>query len=74
MTNKKEIPSCITASFDPGDEFEMSLAAYVVSKGNRSRYIKRLIYNDMMGVQNQITATTSPVVESEDRAEIEAFF
>lgn len=69
----KKIPSCITAVFDETDEFELSLAMHVVSKGNRSRYIKRLIYNDMMNVKNQVT-TTIHEEPNEDREAMTGFF
>lgn len=71
MTDK--LPKCITAVFDLGDEFEKMLATHVVSKGNRSRYIKRLIYDDLKGVRNQIS-TTMYEEEISDKNEIEAFF
>lgn len=68
-----KIPGCITAVFDKTDEFELSLAMHVVSKGNRSRYIKRLIYNDMMSVKNQVT-TTIQEEPDEDAEAMAGFF
>lgn len=70
---KNEIPKCITTVFDPNDEFETSLAKHVVSKGNRSRYIKRLIYNDMIGAREQISTTVHEDLEEENN-EMAGFF
>ncbi len=40
------------------DEIERKLLDHVRSKGNRSKYIKRLIYDDLMMVRNLVTTTT----------------
>ena len=55
----------ISISIDLKDELESKLLAHVHSKGNRSRYLKRLIYDDLMHVQRQITTTTHYVEENE---------
>lgn len=70
---KEKIPGCITAIFDVTDDFEKSLAMHVVSKGNRSRYIKRLIYNDMMNIKSQVT-TTIHEEPDEDKEAMTGFF
>lgn len=69
----KRKPTCITASIDIDDPFENSLLDHVKSKGNRSRYIKRLIYNDMMGAMRQVT-TTIHEEPDEDREAMGGFF
>jgi hypothetical protein len=72
---KEELPQCITASIDLTDEFEVSLVKHVISKGNRSKYLKRLIYNDMIGVKQMVTTTVYEDEEEDDDIEaIEGFF
>lgn len=66
-------PTSITVSIDLMDEFEASLLKHVISKGNRSKYLKRLIYNDMIGVKMQI-ATTVMEEEYENEEAVNGFF
>ena len=40
------------------DEMEKKMLDHVHAKGNRSKYLKKLIYDDLMEVRNLITATT----------------
>lgn len=48
----------ISICIDLTDEIESKLLAHVRSKGNRSRYLKRLIYDDLMQVHKQIVTST----------------
>lgn len=41
----------ISVSIDLTDEFESELLKHVTKKGNKSRYIKRLIHEDMLGTK-----------------------
>lgn len=41
----------ISVSIDLTDEFEGELLKHVTKKGNKSRYIKRLIHEDMLGAK-----------------------
>jgi len=56
---------------DLTDEMESKLLNHVKSKGNRSRYLKKLIYDDLMQVQRQITTRTH-YVEDEVSLDMEA--
>jgi hypothetical protein len=64
--------TCISISIDLTDEFESELLKYVESKGNKSRYIKRLIHADQLG-RKEMTITTHEIVE-EDNSEMKGFF
>lgn len=57
--------TAISISIDLRDELESKLLAHVHSKGNRSRYLKRLIYDDLMQVQRQITTITNYMEDNE---------
>ena len=46
------------------DETERKLLEHIHAKGNRSKYIKRLIYDDLMNVRNLVTSTTEYVEET----------
>lgn len=58
----------VSIAIDLDDEFEVKLLEHIKSKGNRSRYIKRLIHEDMMGVQKVV----APVVVQEDEDDKDA--
>jgi hypothetical protein len=62
----------ISISIDLTDEFESELLKWVESKGNKSRYIKRLIHNDKLG-KKEMTITTHEVVE-DSHEEMKGFF
>lgn len=71
MKERTVISICI----DLSDEMESKLLAHVRSKGNRSRYIKRLIYDDLMQVHRQITTATHYVEDVvEDTDSMQSFF
>lgn len=57
------------------DEMERQLLDHVRSKGNRSKYIKRLIYDDLMMLRNLVTTTTAYVKEeiSDDTDSMKSF-
>lgn len=48
----------ISISINLKDETECKLLEHVDKKGNRSKFLKRLIYDDLMQVHRQITTTT----------------
>ena len=65
----------ISICIDLSDETEMKLLEHVHSKGNRSRYLKRLIYDDLMQVHRQITTTIHYEEDTtSDFEAMEAFF
>ena len=57
------------------DETERKMLEHVKAKGNRSKYLKRLIYDDLMEVRNMVTTTTQYVEETtnDDIDSMEAF-
>ncbi|RUL56445.1 hypothetical protein [Lysinibacillus antri] len=57
------------------DEMERKMLDHVHAKGNRSKYIKRLIYDDLMEIRNLVTATTHYAEETidDDSDSMEAF-
>lgn len=63
----------VSFSFDLADDVELKMYNHLVSKGpgRRSRYIRRLIYDDLMGVKNLITTTTH-IVEEESSEDFDA--
>lgn len=48
----------VPVSFSLNDETENKMLEHIDKKGNRSKYLKKLIYDDMMNVQRLITTTT----------------
>lgn len=48
----------ISVSIDLTDEFEGELLKHVTKKGNKSRYIKRLIHEDMIGAKRATNVST----------------
>ncbi|MBM7607594.1 hypothetical protein JOD29_000838 [Lysinibacillus composti] len=54
MSNIRKI---VPISLNLEDETESKLFEHLNKKGNRSRYLKRLIYDDLMQVGNLITTT-----------------
>lgn len=67
----------VSFSFDLADDIELKMFKHLKAKGpgKRSRYIRRLIYDDLMGVKNLITTTTHEVEEdsSEDFDAMQGF-
>lgn len=53
----------ITINIDLQDDWEVKLFEHVKGKKNKSRYLKRLIHDDLMGVKNMIMATVTPDLE-----------
>lgn len=62
------LKTSISVSIDLTDDFERLLFNYVVNKGNKSRFLKRLIYNDMAGIQ---TARETTITTHEEEAPTE---
>lgn len=56
----------ISISIDLRDEFETALLKHVESQVNKSRYIKRLIYADMMGVTEAVQVVQVEEERDED--------
>ena len=65
--------TCITINIDLQDDWEVKLFEHVKGKKNKSRYLKRLIHDDLMGVKNMIMATVTPELEI-DNEEMAGFF
>ena len=66
----------ISISINTKDETEKALLQHVDNKGNRSKYLKKLIYDDLMQVQRQITTTTyyvEPDTHNEDLDAMQGF-
>ena len=66
----------ISISINLNDEIECKLLDHVDKKGNRSKFLKRLIYDDLMQVQRQITTTThfeEPITIDEDSEAMQGF-
>lgn len=61
----------ISVNIDLEDDFEVSLLKYVQSKGNKSKYIKRLIYDAMKGFNH---APALVVQEEEKNEAMDGFF
>lgn len=57
----------ISISIDLTDDFEKKLLKYVEGKGNKSRYIKRLIHEDLMGVKALPVAVYQEEETDEDK-------
>jgi hypothetical protein len=64
----------ISCSFDITDEVEVKLFNHVQSKGKGkiSRYIRRLIYNDVMNIHNPNPIAAVAPVENEMSDDVEA--
>lgn len=56
----------ISISISLNDETECKLLEHVKKKGNRSKYLKRLIYDDLLQVHRQLTTTTFVEPETND--------
>lgn len=70
----EKLPKCITAHIDLDDEFETSLARHVKKQGNQSRFLKRLIYDHMRGVSQQVAVTTVHQEVEEGSEAMNGFF
>ncbi|MEK4255399.1 hypothetical protein [Ureibacillus sp. FSL K6-2830] len=66
MTRRKIIP----ISLNLNDEIDLRLLEHLNKKGNRSKYLKRLIYDDLMGVKKLIT--TAVHVEEEHDEDLDS--
>ena len=69
MSNARKI---VPISLNLEDETECKLFEHLKKKGkgNRSRYLKRLIYDDLMQIPNIITSTVQ--VDDTDFEDVEA--
>lgn len=68
----------IPFSLNLDDEIELKLFQHLQKKSNRSKYLKRLIYDDLMGVKNipfvaQTTTQTSEEDLEDDSEAMESF-
>lgn len=65
----------ISIAIDLEDEVEVELLNHVKNKGNRSKYIKRLIYDDMMGINKKMSSAPIQHEENDDdlKAMMDAF-
>lgn len=72
MSKERQI---ISISISLTDELEIKLLEHLKKRTNVSKYLKRLIYDDLMNIHPMITATTHPVEEDdEDIDAMKGFF
>lgn len=65
----------ISISMSLSDELEVKLLEHLKKRTNVSKYLKRLIYDDLMNVRPMITTTTEYVEENdEDIDAMKGFF
>lgn len=57
----------ISISINLIDDIEIELFEHLSKKSNRSKYLKRLIYDDLKQVRNQITTTVEHFEETLDK-------
>ena len=69
----KKRSTSITINIDLQDEWERKLFEHVKEKGNKSRYLKRLIHDDLMGIRNLFTPTLTPELEVKEE-DLQGFF
>ena len=69
----KKKSTCITINIDLQDDWELKLFEHVKGKKNKSRYLKRLIYDDLMGIKNLFTPTVTPELEVKEE-DLQGFF
>ncbi|RHW38687.1 hypothetical protein D1B33_07380 [Lysinibacillus yapensis] len=72
MSDRKIVPISISLT----DETEITLLNHLNKRSNRSKYIKKLIYDDLMNVKNVLTSTTHYVEQeiNEDLESMKGFF
>lgn len=68
--------TCISTSIDLTNEFDRQLYEHVKKKGNQSKYLRHLIYTDIMLGARQLTTTivTAQEEEEEDSEAANSFF
>lgn len=78
MTRKNETVTSISLAINLLDEYDKEIFDHVMKKGSRKKsgYLKRLIYNDMMGIgKREMTITTHEIEDEEmDEEAMKGFF